>query len=414
MKLLFVHQHLGAAGGAEANILITARELQGRGHTAGLLHVSSTGRSEEEWRGTFAETFRLRGSENAESTEAVLERFEPDLIYLHNLADLEVVEALLDSGIPVVRMVHDHEMYCMRGYKYNPLTRAICKRPASLYCVFGCLASFTRSREGSLPVRWNSYGAKQKEIRLNRRCDAMVVYSQYMKMELIRNGFEAGKIHKHVPIDYWETSGPGSSFSAQNRLLFVGQILRGKGVDLLLESLAKVNAPFECLILGEGSHRPYCERLCAKLGLENRVKFGGYVPHQQLKEVYLDTSVFVVSSVWPEPFGLVGPEAMRYGLPVVAFDAGGIREWLTDGENGFLVPWMDTGIFAARIEELLANKDLARQMGRRGLERFNREYDSARQIDRLETLFLRVLEGAQTRDGEPLKENYSYGLCATN
>ncbi len=414
MKLLFVHQNLGALGGAEANIQITASELRSRGHTVALLHGPGTGQGEQSFRDTFSETFSLSGADKSETATAVVEEFRPDVIYLHNLADLGVIEALVQAGVPVVRMVHDHAMYCMRGHKTNIFTRNICARPTSLYCIFPCGASLSRNRQGKLPVAWVSYAAKRKEIRLNQQCERMVVYSEYCKKELIRNGFEASKIHIHVPIDCWGAGGPVSSFSDRNRLLFVGQIIRGKGVDLLLKSLARVKTPFECLILGEGSHRAYCERLSAELGLQDRVKFGGYVPRQQLKDFYLDSSAFLVSSVWPEPFGLVGPEAMRYGLPVVAFDAGGIREWLTDGENGFLVPRMDTDLFAARIEELLRNKDLARQMGRRGLERVNREYDSVRQIDTLENLFLRVIEEAQVKSEKIATQNYIYELCTAN
>src|SRR5206468_9555238 len=65
---------------------------------------------------------------------------------------------------------------------------------------------------------------------------------------------------------------------------------------------------------------------------------------------FRECSLVVMSSVWPEPFGMAGIEAMRYGLPVVAFDAGGIREWLLDGHNGYLVPWMDRATYAARVE----------------------------------------------------------------
>src|SRR6185369_3004667 len=97
-----------------------------------------------------------------------------------------------------------------------------------------------------------------------------------------------------------------------------------------------------------------------------------------------------MGSLWPEPFGMAGPEAMRWGLPVVAFDAGGIREWLTDGEDGFLVPWMDTRRYASRIEQLLSDKTLARQLGRNGMERVNRVYDSRRQVDVLERILLSV------------------------
>jgi glycosyltransferase involved in cell wall biosynthesis len=183
--------------------------------------------------------------------------------------------------------------------------------------------------------------------------------------------------------------------------LFVGQIIRGKGVDLLLEALAKLTLPFECHILGDGNHRAKCERLSEQLGLQSKVQFRGYVRREELEKYYLEATVLAVSSVWPEPFGMVGPEAMRYGLPVVAFDAGGIREWLTDGENGYLAPWMDTSRFAACLEQLLRDKELARQMGRRGLERVNRDYEASRQIDTLENLFVQVMAEANTGSAEP-------------
>src|SRR4030095_12504297 len=99
--------------------------------------------------------------------------------------------------------------------------------------------------------------------------------------------------------------------------------------------------PFECLILGDGNHRSYCESLTKQLGLSDRVKFKGFVPQDELKSYYRECTVVALSSVWPEPIATVGLEVMRHGLPVVAFDVGGVSEWLVDGCNGFLVPWMD-------------------------------------------------------------------------
>jgi glycosyltransferase involved in cell wall biosynthesis len=87
----------------------------------------------------------------------------------------------------------------------------------------------------------------------------------------------------------------------------------------------------------------------------------------------------------------VGLEAMRYGLPVVAFDAGGIREWLTDGHNGFLVPWMDRAAFAARVEELLCDKPLARELGGNGRHVVSEQFEFAKYISGLENLFARVI-----------------------
>jgi len=100
--------------------------------------------------------------------------------------------------------------------------------------------------------------------------------------------------------------------------------------------------------------------------------------------------VVVVSSVWPEPFGAVGLEGMRYGLPVVAFDAGGIKEWLIDGCNGFLIPWMDRAAFAAKVEQLLRDKPLARELGEHGRRAIAEHYEFSKYIDGLEELFERV------------------------
>lgn len=390
MKLLFVHQNLGEFGGAEANIRISATELRNRGHTVGLLYSEGTGRNEPAWREIFSQCFQLPVVGDSEFVKAILQQFDPDAIYLHNLSDLGVLESLVRSPVPVVRMVHDHALYCMRTYRYNYFTRRICTRPLSPYCLFPCLASVARNSKSGFPLKWVGYAAKKKEILLNQRCEQVVVYSDYVKQELVRNGFAAERINVCVPIRMWSDEARISSFSSRNLILFAGQLIRGKGADMLLHALAKVRTHFECDILGDGSHRRLCERLCARLGISDRVRFCGYVLPADLSKFYRDASVFVMGSLWPEPFGMAGPEAMRYGLPVVAFDAGGIREWLTDGDNGYLIPWKNVDLFAARLDQLLRNKELARSLGRRAFESVQR-YDSCRQLDQLECLFEKVV-----------------------
>ena len=396
MKLAFVHQYLGALGGAEANILLSAIHLRQRGYQLALLYESGTGRSEDAWRAVFHEHVPL-----ATGVEQFLKQVQPDLIYLHSISNLDVLEALLQSGKPLVRHVHDHRLYCLRGYKYNYFTREICRRPAGLHCILPCAAFIGRNPVGKFPLRWQSYEAKRKEILLNQRCHRFIAYSQYHKEELVRNGFAAERVHVNVPVRGPGAEGPVSSLGERNLVLFAGQIIRGKGVDLLLRALSKVSVPFEAIILGDGNHRPYCERLCGRLGLSDRVRFRGFVSREIMKDFTLQASVLVVSSVWPEPFGLVGPEALSYGVPVVAFDAGGIREWLIDGENGFLVPWMDTDVMAARVERLLRDKELARRLGQRGRDLVNQQHDAKRQLDALERILLGAFHQATISPREP-------------
>jgi len=392
MKLLFVHQHLGAFGGAEANIQLSAAELRARGHQLSLLYQKPTGKGEEAWRDLFTSCTRIETNGGADSFRNILKRDNPDAIYLHTLPDVQVLRALVDSRVPVVRMVHDHALYCLRGYKYNVLSRKICTRPASAACIFPCLAPIARNHDGLFPIKWSSFSERLEQIRLNRLFDHFIVYSDYSRQELIRNGFDAAKISIHVPIESRGDAMAVSSFSDRNLILSAGQIIRGKGVDLLLRALTHVQAPFECLIFGDGNHRVHCERLCRRLGLSERVHFMGYVPRAELWQHYLDATVFAMSSVWPEPFGAVGLEAMRYGLPVVAFDAGGIKEWLIDRVNGFLVPHMDRAHFAARVEQLLRDKTLAREMGAKGAEMLRQKFDFTKYVDGLEAMFSRTIE----------------------
>ena len=311
------------------------------------------------------------------------------MVSLQTSSDVRGLRVLAQQTIPVVRQVHDHSLYCMRSYKYHPLTRTICTRPASSYCVWGCGACLKIHRNGGLRVSWSSYGDKRLEIELNRQFNRMVVATDYMADELARNGFQPTRVAVHAPVPPVEPA-VRADFGRRNLIVFAGQIIRGKGVDALIESLARVKSPFECVILGDGNHRGFCEQLRNKLGLK-QVRFHGYVAPAEVKEFYREATMAVVSSLWPEPLGATGLEAMRCGLPVVAFDAGGIKEWLVDGNNGYLVPWHNRYLFAARVESLLNDKVLARQMGQRALEFVSRRYDFGNFVSDMERLFTEVL-----------------------
>ena len=377
--------------GAEVNLLATARELARRGHAPGILHGPGTGKAESEWLQTFANHFQLDPRDPSESVKAAIRQFEPDALYVHKMADPSVLAALVASALPVVRMVHDHDLYCMRSYKYFPLTRKVCTYGAGLRCIFPCGAPLARSRNSGFPFKWVSYRAKKKELAFNRAFHRMIVASAYMREQLLANGFAPSQIEIHAPVPPTAEAVAPSSFSDRNLIVYAGQVIRGKGVDILLEALSLVRTPFECVILGDGNHRAHCEALNRRLGLEERVHFTGYVPPADMRGYYSGASLAVVSSVWPEPFGAVGLEAMRHGLPTVAFDVGGIREWLEDGRTGFLVPWMDRKQFAMRIDQLLSDKPLARRLGENGRQIAAGRFAFARYIAGLESLFERVV-----------------------
>ncbi|MGI9244527.1 MAG: glycosyltransferase family 4 protein, partial [Verrucomicrobiales bacterium] len=173
-------------------------------------------------------------------------------------------------------------------------------------------------------------------------------------------------------------------------ILFVGQLLRGKGVDLLLRALALVRErqlvsaeDWTCTIAGEGSHLDACQALAEDLELTDRVQFAGRLSRDELAAQYQSARLGVVPSVWPEPMGMVGLEFMWAALPVVAFDAGGISHWLEDGRTGYLAAPKDIAGLADHITKLLEDPDLAAQMGRRARRVAEEKYNHRDYIDRL-------------------------------
>ncbi len=325
-----------------------------------------------------------------------IERFQPDAVYVHKLAETGPLEALLNSRRPVVRMVHDHESYCLRGCRYGHFSRNICTRPLSAFCVFPCGGILGRNQNGGFPVKWVSYFKRRDELKISRQFDRLIVATDYMKDELLLNDFNEDKIEVHAPTPPRGDRIPRQAVATENLLIYSGQIIRGKGVDILLQALKHVKSNFQCLIFGDGSHRSYCESLSRKLGLSERVHFKGYVSQDELQSYYGQASVMVMSSVWAEPFGAVGLEGMHHALPVVAFDAGGIKEWLIDGYNGFLVPWMDQLSYAARVDQLLMDRQLAERMGACGRQLVNEKFSFSGYIDGLENMFSRVIREKQS------------------
>ncbi len=389
MKLLFIHECFGAFGGAESNMFHTATELKCRGHEVGIVHGPSTGKAEAEWQNLFQERFVLDGGK---AVTKVIERFLPDVVYIHKMAENEVLEALLASRRPVVRMVHDHETYCLRGCRYGHFSRKICTRPMSAFCIIPCGGFIGRNSAGGFPVKWISYFKRRKELRTNRQFDRLIVATNYMKDELMRNHVKEGQIEIHAPTPPMAENAAKQITAKSNLLIYSGQIIRGKGVDVLLLALEKVKSAFKCLIFGDGSHREYCEALSRKLGLSERVIFKGYVSQSELQSYYAQASIMMMSSVWAEPFGAAGLEGMHHALPVVAFDAGGIKEWLLEGENGFLIPWMNTELYAARLDQLLNDKNLAKKMGEAGRKMVNERFNFSSYVDGLEDMFVRVIK----------------------
>jgi hypothetical protein len=167
-----------------------------------------------------------------------------------------------------------------------------------------------------------------------------------------------------------------------------------KGVEPLLEALAALRVPFEARIVGEGPDRARFESRRSDLGLEDRVEFAGAVSHDQVPEALSRARVVAVPSMWNEPFGIVGLEAMACGRPVVAFDVGAVGEWLIPGETGLLVDRGDVNGLSLALQRLLEDDALADRLGAAGRRRAITAFGQAAHLESLQQIYEHAVAGS--------------------
>lgn len=387
MNVLFVNECCGFLGGVEQNVADTAAGLRARGHRCMLAHaIGRIGRDPASYVQHFDAAYAcddLNALPAGGGTLAeVITAVQPDAVFLHKVPrsfDYSVLK-----GVRTVRMVHDHDVCCPRRHKYTAWSGRVCTRPVGWHCYLdgGFLARDTGSLLG---LRVVSISDVHRELKSLAAIDGIVVASRFMREELRVNGINGERIHVLPPMVRLDPV-PPTPVPHSPHVLYVGQLVRGKGVDLLLRALARLNRPLQATIVGSGNARDTLERQCRRLRLNDRVRFTGWMDHSALQGYYSSARVVVVPSRWPEPFGMVGLEAMHHGRPVVAFATGGIPDWLEDGVTGLLAPAQRVPALAAAIDSLLRDDQLASTLGRNARRRLGERFQFESYLDRLENI----------------------------
>jgi phosphatidylinositol alpha-1,6-mannosyltransferase len=158
-------------------------------------------------------------------------------------------------------------------------------------------------------------------------------------------------------------------------LLTVGRLSPRKGMDRVIEALPALRARFPSiryLIVGEGPYRTALEEMALRFGVSDAVVFAGAVSDQELVDHYALGEVFIMANrVMPdgdtEGFGLVFLEANAMGLPVVAGDAGGSVDAVTDGVNGLVIDGDSPRRIVEAVSRLLTDDGLRASIIEQGM-----------------------------------------------
>jgi glycosyltransferase involved in cell wall biosynthesis len=228
-----------------------------------------------------------------------------------------------------------------------------------------------------------------------RRARLFVAGSRYSAAELARNGFATDRIEVIAPVPAAIGRSACLEPGEPGRMLFVGQVIRGKGLDLLLSAAARLKGDWRLDVVGEGRQLDECRDLARQLRIQDRVCFAGWVPHGDLGEWYRRASFTVVPSRWPEPFGMIGLESMSVGRPVIAFDSGGVRDWLAHEVSGLLVPGADVTALAHATQQAISTPGMVRRLGIGAARHCRRRFGHRAYLDQMQSALVRAAGHAE-------------------
>lgn len=144
---------------------------------------------------------------------------------------------------------------------------------------------------------------------------------------------------------------------------FVGRLVPCKGAHLAVAAMASL--PDATLaFIGDGAEAPALAALAAKLGIADRVTFHGLVAIAAIPRLLRDVDALVVPSTYEEPFGIVAVEAALAGVPAIVADVGGLRDIVSSGRTGFVVPPDDVASLARAMAEIASDRGRAFAMGK--------------------------------------------------
>ncbi|TAM43327.1 glycosyltransferase family 1 protein [bacterium] len=397
MKILLQNQYDAPLGGVETYFQLMLKALLEKGHEVIAVYTFS-GKKNTIRRDNFKAFYlpNLDLPEEIYCSQRRKREIKQDLVLLRSIVEKEKPDVLhlnntyypaqfnfLRSQVPVIQSVHDFFNCCPTLLKmFNDQT---CGMPSGVGCFRkGCVSP------KSIRELWR-FKAKYVNREAMKQFDRQLVTSGYMKEVLLSNGFEEDRVEV-VPLFVEEQVSSGER--QEDAVMYAGRLAAEKGVLHFIHMLKLIKHPFKAYIAGEGPLREECENLVKFAGLEDRVTFTGFLSRKELKEYFLKSAVVVVPSLWPEPFCLVGIEAMSFAKPVVAYNTGGISSWLRDNYNGSLAERGEIKELARAVETILQDKKLALNMGENGrllfAERFTEQKHFARLFSIYEALVDRI------------------------
>lgn len=315
----------------------------------------------------------------------IAKRVEDYKLYIRQLKFLKLFKALYNDYFKKLRFLTFFKdaffsIYILLFKKYL-IGKEIKNTKGDIYlstrCEFNELVA-KHATKGSLTIAWehnhhhNIKRNSTKVVNSVKHCDYLVTVSadlqSFYEKECALKNFNTKVVW--IP-NFLENIPPNKASLNNSNIINVGRLSNEKGqLDLInvFDILHRKNSDIVLYLVGDGHDYEDIEKEVINRNLANYVNMTGFKSGASLEELYLNSSLFVMTS-YTESFGLVLIEAMSYGIPCLAFDsAEGAREIISNNYNGFLIKNRNEHEMASKILELLDNKKELKRLSSNALK----------------------------------------------
>jgi glycogen synthase len=376
-------------GGISPHVYDLSEELQRKGVEVHVVTKATPNAPDEQVEGSGVRVHRVH-------LDAEPQDFLHEIQLLNKATDVRVRRLLEDwrpGGQPTIFHAHDWlSLDAARELKYEyklPMVATVHATEAGRHGgVFNDTSRYIHEQE-----YWLTYEAWR-----------VIVCSEFMKgevnrlfnspadkIDVIYNGVKAAKFEFEWSEQERAAHRAKLALPDEKIVMYVGRFVREKGIQVLLNAASSILAQepnTKFLVVGGGNKERF-ERFTEWAGLKEKVLFTGFMANRSLHQLYRVADVAVFPSLY-EPFGIVALEAMAAGVPVVASDAGGLREVVLHDETGTLSFAGDPGSVAWAVLRVLKDPTRAKRLSDRARQRLHGEFDWSTIADQTIEVYERV------------------------
>jgi glycosyltransferase involved in cell wall biosynthesis len=308
----------------------------------------------------------------------IIKQERPDIVHAHNWIVHSFTPIKSWSKAKLVVTLHDYSLLCVQ--KRLTYQHDVCNGPAFMKCL-KCSTGFYGAAKGPLATIANwTWGKVERQS-----VDMFLPVSQAVAegTRMTKYGVPYRVIPNFVPDNVSMLRNDEDSLLThlprEDFLLFVGDVRRDKGVEVLLRAYARTGSRVPLVLIGRPGNDISLDFPPNVLALQ------GW-PHEAVMSAWGRCTIGLAPSIWPDPCPTVTMEAMSMGRPVIASRIGGLSDIVVDGETGLLVPPGDDEALSEAIQTLLTDPDRRSRMGKMAKQRVV-EFEAKTVVPRIEQVY---------------------------